>query len=298
MERPDSGLMTVEAELRVPSATAQVARFHLTEPGDFVFQREEAYWLDLCLTPRPENARACYRDHWGPHRFERIGDVFLVPPGQALHTRSDGGREQTSIVCQLCPERIGEWFEDEIDWTDRKLEASLDIPNGHIRTLLGRLAEESRHPGFGSEVLVELIVGQIAIELARYCAAVADGPVTGGLAAWRLRLIDERLREVRDPPTLTELAELCNLSIRQLTRGFRASRGCSIGDWVTQVRIDGAKRLLASGQSIKSIAYEMGFSSTSSFSFAFRRATGSTPRQFRQRLHPAVARPWVMAGRQ
>jgi AraC family transcriptional regulator len=97
-------------------------------------------------------------------------------------------------------------------------------------------------------------------------------------------MIEERLREVRSPPTLTELAELCGLSIRQLTRGFRASRGCSIGDYIARTRMDNAKRLLGQGESIKSIAFSMGFGSPSGFCYAFRRATGSTPRQFRTQV--------------
>jgi AraC family transcriptional regulator len=102
------------------------------------------------------------------------------------------------------------------------------------------------------------------------------------LAPWRLRIIDERLEALRVAPTLAELAGLCSLSVRQLTRGFRASRGCSIGEYVAQSQIDHAKRLLASEESVKTIAYSMGFASPSSFSYAFRRATGLTPRQFRQ----------------
>jgi AraC-like DNA-binding protein len=82
-------------------------------------------------------------------------------------------------------------------------------------------------------------------------------------------------------PTLSELAALFKLSVRQLTRGFRASRGCSIGDYVANSRIERAKRLLASDQSIKTIAYALGFNSSSGFCFAFRRATGMTPGEFR-----------------
>jgi AraC family transcriptional regulator len=99
-----------------------------------------------------------------------------------------------------------------------------------------------------------------------------------------LRRIEERLKEVREPPTLSELATLCNLSVRQLTRAFRASRGRSIGDYVEQSRLDQAKCLLATEASVKSIAYSLGFASPSSFSFAFRRATGETPREFRDRM--------------
>ena len=68
--------------------------------------------------------------------------------------------------------------------------------------------------------------------------------------------------------------------MRQLTRGFRASRGCSIGEYVTRSQIDRAKQLLVSGESIKSIADSIGFASVSSFTYAFRRETGQTPGQF------------------
>jgi AraC family transcriptional regulator len=277
-------LMTVEAELRVPVATAQVVRFQFAEPvaGSL---REDTYRLDMCLTPRPRNAQARYSDRWAPHRFERIGDLFLVPPSETLQARSDCGR-QVSIVCQLHPDALRAWFEDDLKWTERRLTASLDIPDANIRGLLFRLAEEARHPGLASQVLAELIAAQMAIEISRYYAAIKDTPTIGGLAAWRLRLIDERLRELREPPTLAELAQLCRLSVRQLTRGFRVSRGSSIGDRVVHSRLEHAKRLLSDDQSVKAVAYTLGFSSPSSFSYAFRQIAGETPREFRQRMLP------------
>jgi AraC family transcriptional regulator len=275
---------TVEAELRVPIATAQLASFNAEGPSENVFYREDEYWLDLCLTPRHRNARARYREHWGPNRFQRLGTVMLMPAGQCAQLRADAGGRQSSIVCILRPEPVRAWFEGDLVWTDRRLESCLDISSANIRSLLLRLGEELRHPGFASESLAELIAAQMAIELSRYCAAIADGPATGGLAPWRLRLIDERLNEVREAPTLAELAGLCNLSVRQLTRGFRTSRGCSIGDYIANSRVDVAKQLLAGDESVKAIAYSMGFSSPSGFSYAFRRSTGETPRAFRQRM--------------
>jgi AraC family transcriptional regulator len=284
MERPENGMMTIEAELRVPVATAQVVHYLFVEPVSGALREDEDYRLDLCLTPRPRNARACYSDRWAPHRFERLGPVWFLPPGETLQACSDGGRRQSSLVCHVRAEQMRAWLQGDLEWTDRRLAAILDIPDANIRGLLLRLAQEVRHPGFASEVLVELICAQVAIELGRYCAAVNEGPVTGGLAPWRLRLIDERLREVHTAPTLAELADLCKLSVRQLTRGFRTSRGCSIGDHVAHSRLEHAKRLLASDQSVKAIAYSMGFSSPSSFSYAFRKLLGETPREFRQRV--------------
>jgi AraC family transcriptional regulator len=279
----DDQLMTIEAELLVPIATVQVVHFHLVEPVERALREEHAYRLDLCLTPRLDNARACYSDRWAPHRFERIGKVFLLPPGETMQARSDCGR-QASIVCQLLPDPISHWL-GGLEWTDQRLAATLDIPDATIRGLLLRLAEEARHPGFASQVLVELIIAQMAIQLGRYCASITDGPATGGLAPWRLRLIDERLKEIDETPTLTELAGLCKLSVRQLTRGFRASRGRSIGDHVAQTRLDSAMRRLATDQSVKAVAYSLGFASPSSFCYAFRRAVGETPHEYRKRVY-------------
>jgi AraC family transcriptional regulator len=273
--------MTLDAEIRVPVAVTRLARFHVTEPADDILYEEDAYWLDLCLTPRPRNARACYVDRWAPNRFEPIGNVFILPPRERMRIKSDGGASQTSVLCHLRPEPLRQWFDGNLKWTDRFREAGLDIADVNIRRQLLRLAQELRSPGFASEAMVELIVAQIAIDLCRYCTTVQKGAKAGGLDPRRLRRIDERLREVRAAPTLSELATLCGLSVRQLARAFRASRGHSVGDYVAQRRIDNAKRLLATDESVKAIAYSLGFASASSFSFAFRSATGQTPREFR-----------------
>lgn len=276
--------MTLDAEIRTPLATTQLVRFHVSGPADHVLHAQDSYWLDMCLTPRPANARGCFNERWATDRFAPIGQLFLVPPRESLRTLSDGAPSQTSVLCHLLPEPCAQWFDGELTWTESKLEAGLDLQAGHVRGLLSRLAAELREPGFASEMLVELFIAQLAIELTRFCTAlrprVSGG---GGLSPWRLRLIDERLREVREAPTLAELGRLCNISIRQLARGYRASRGCSIGDHVAQCRIDNAKRLLATGETIKATAFALGFASPSSFSFAFRSATGQTPREYRAR---------------
>jgi len=283
MLNPDDDMMTIDAEIKLPAVTAQLIRFHFREPVSGPLGEEGTYFLNLSLTPRPLNARARYSERWSPHRYEPLGDVFIVPPGELVHAGSDRGSTST-IMCWLRAEPIRTMFGADLEWTERRLEATLDIADANLRKLLLRLAEELSHPGFASQMLMELLAAQMAIELGRYCAAVSDGPSTRGLAPWRLRLIDERLHEVGEAPTLAELADLCKLSIRQLTRGFRASRGCSIGDYVAQSRLEQAKRMLTTEHSVKAIAYSLGFASPSGFCYAFRRALGETPRQFRQRV--------------
>jgi AraC family transcriptional regulator len=274
--------MIVDAELIVPAADAQLVRFDIAAPVDRIVREDQAWRLDLCLTPRPPDARGCFTGVWPRHRFEPIGELFMVPPGQDLHMRSEGGRQE-SLICRLNREAMPDEVEVRISGNAQLLENCLDISNRAVRGLLVRLAREVHHPGFAGEMLVELIVRQIAIELGRHFQDPEATPPIGGLSSWRLRLIDERLADFASTPTLAELAMLCNVSVRQLTRGFRASRGCSIGHYVAQSRITAAKRRLGEGESVKTVAYALGFASPSSFSYAFRRATGATPGQFRQR---------------
>jgi AraC family transcriptional regulator len=272
----------VDAELRGTQAVAQIVRYDIPTPTESTLCDPGCYQINLCLTPRPLNARGCYHAHWGPHRFERLGDIFMIPPGEALHIKGDSGR-QASLLCFLDRAAVNGIIGDELAWTDQRLARTIDLTSARIRALLFRLTEEVRHPGYAATPMLDLLTGELAIEIARFCIEVNERPIAGGLAGWRLRLIDERLSDAPTAPSLGELAHLCNLSVRQLTRGFRISRGCSLGDYIEHRRMESAKRLLVAGDNVKTIAFTMGFSSASSFTFAFRRAVGISPSQFRQR---------------
>ena len=275
---------TVDAEIVTPTAKAQVLRFSDFGDAESTIATRPNYWIDLCITPRADRARGSYPARWNPGRFEGLGKVFLIPPQEELRIISDNDRPHTSIVCQLVPEALNQALDTELKWTDRLLEIALDIQQRHIRSLLIRLAGETKHPTFASEVFVEHLAGMLAIEIARDCRrAQVNMAQAGGLSSWRLRLIDERLHEVRESPSLSELAQLCRLSIRQLSRGFRTSRGYSIGDHVASCRTDHAKRMLLAGDNIKAVAQALGFGSAASFSYAFRKATGVTPAAFQRR---------------
>jgi len=278
----------LDAEIVGGDTVAQLVHFDIPTPSDSLVRQDDTYLLNMCLTPRPLNARACYVRRWGPHRFERLGDVFMIPPGEELHFRGESGR-QASILCTLPRSAVEGIVGQPLTWDDARLALTLDIASARIRALLLRLSEELRHPGLAAERLVEFMGAQIAIELGRFSQEVAERPVTGGLAGWRLRLTDDRLAENPAPPALSELAALCNISVRQLTRGFKVSRHCSIGDYIEQRRMEAAKRLLVAGESVKTIAFTLGFASPSSFTFAFRRAVGISPSLFRQRQTRVLA---------
>lgn len=242
------------------------------------------YRVDLSLTHRPRTGGVCFSERWSEHQFKPIGSLYVLPPGQVVRARGICDRH-SAIVCNFEPRAIDEWFDTDVSWTDRRLEAMLDITNSSMRALLQKLSEEMRNPGFASRAMCELLIAQVAIESARHCNAINTIKDRGGLSPLKLNLIEERLAEIGATPSLAELAQLCNLSVRQLTRGFRVSRGCSIGEFLAQNQLAHAKRLLATKISVKEVALTLGFTSPANFSTTFRRVTGETPRQFRERIN-------------
>jgi AraC family transcriptional regulator len=274
--------LKIQAEIQLPSAEIFLLQMNHAAPDSHLVFHEDMFWIDLCLTPRRQ---ACgrYVDRWGTHRYGNMGSIIALPPKFRINIKHAGGRHN-SLICALKAEAVQQWLPPDFEWTDRRLEACLGISSAAIRNLLLRLAQELHHSGVGSGELYEAIVLLLSIEIARYLIAIDEPTERGGLADWRLRVIDKRLAESGSLPTLADLAQLCGISVRQLTRGVRTSRGCSIGDYMSQSRMDIAKRLLSSEETIKSVAGSMGFTSQSSFTYAFRRATGITPKEFRNRL--------------
>ncbi|CAN7320871.1 helix-turn-helix transcriptional regulator [Phenylobacterium sp. LjRoot225] len=277
--------LTKAAELRLSSAHLLLMRLNHERPNTHRFFRDNIFWVDLCITPR--SARARYIDRWAPHRYSPLGSVVVLPPGFQLELKHEG-RRHLSLICTLHAEDVNRWLPADFEWSDNRLEALLDISSPEIRSLLIRLSEEVRESRLAKREVCEALVELLSVEIARYLMSVGESTKVCGLAAWRLKVIDKRLMQGGEIPTLVELASLCDLSVRQLTRAFRATRGCSIREYVSQSRIEAAKRRLATDESIKSISTSLGFASQSTFTYVFRRATGVTPREFRQRLLRAL----------
>ncbi|MEJ6010107.1 AraC family transcriptional regulator [Novosphingobium aquae] len=276
--------LVVAAEVQLSIAHVFIAELNHKAPEKFKFRRDKVFWVDLCLTPRRPNSSARFVDHWSPARTIEMGSLIAIPPRMRTELNSAGGRH-ASLICQMQASAVEKWLPEDFTWTERRLEASLNIASDTIRPLMLRFNHELRNPGPGSLELCESLASILAIELARYFAAASSTDEKGGLASWRMRLIDDRIADRSQPfPSVGELAKLCRLSSRQLGRAFKASRGSSISDFLTQTRIEAAKRKLYSDTCIADISSILGFSSQSSFTAAFRRSTGTTPDQFRKRI--------------
>jgi AraC family transcriptional regulator len=282
----------VEAEVPLEIGRVEIVRKFFDGPID-ISGSSRMHHLELTLLPNSSSSRFCFPDRWGPDRFEPNGELFLLPAQLMVRAKSDC-RQQISIVCWFDPGAVAAWLGSDLEWTESRLQGSLDIVNSSIRSLLFRIGEEIRNPGFASETLIELMAGQVTIELSRHLAQLDQVKRKAGLPPWCLKRIDERLADGGSAPALFELAALCNLSVRHLTRAFRASRGRSIGSYIAENRINHAKQLLALGLRVKSVAHSTGFTAASNFAAAFLRATGESPRQYRRRMSPRIVGETVL----
>jgi len=108
----------------------------------------------------------------------------------------------------------------------------------------------------------------------------------GGLAAWQQRAVTAYVEEhLAEPILLATLARLARLSPYYFCRAFKQSFGMPPHRYQTSRRMEYAKLLLAKrAVSVTEIGIMLGFSSTSSFTAAFRRETGTTPTDYRRNI--------------
>ncbi|KNB52246.1 AraC family transcriptional regulator [Streptomyces caatingaensis] len=106
----------------------------------------------------------------------------------------------------------------------------------------------------------------------------------------RLAAVCAVLREdPADGRTLARLGAGAGVSERTLSRLFKAEFGMSFPRWRTQLRLQHALLLLAEGAPVTAVAHRCGWSSSSAFIDAFRRAFGHTPGAHRSSRTPQVA---------
>src|SRR6516165_5648800 len=104
-----------------------------------------------------------------------------------------------------------------------------------------------------------------------------------------LAYIEEHLA---DAITVTDLANVACLSIFHFARAFTATMGVPPHRYVSGRRLENAKTMIATGHvSLSEIAFNCQFSSQSSFTRAFLRATGMTPAEYRRTLRHRAPEP-------
>jgi AraC family transcriptional regulator len=139
------------------------------------------------------------------------------------------------------------------------------------------------------DLLIETLADTLAVRLLNNYSSLSVNPFrvssgSKGLDSRRLRrAIDYIHSNLTKEITVEELAAAASLSRFHFSRMFKAATGKSPRRFIGQLRLELAKSLLIAGRSIADVAHDCGFSSESNLVRSFRRATGLTPGQYRNR---------------
>lgn len=94
------------------------------------------------------------------------------------------------------------------------------------------------------------------------------------------RVAEALTRDPGDPRSLKAICESSGASKRTIERLFRIETHMTLGQWRQQLRLVCSLRLLAAGHKITRVASDLGYSTPSSFIAMFRKALGTTPKQY------------------
>ncbi|HEV2292839.1 MAG TPA: AraC family transcriptional regulator [Tepidisphaeraceae bacterium] len=156
-----------------------------------------------------------------------------------------------------------------------------------LEDCMERLLGEHRRPtpespiaarGILHELITWIIRDYRAEQLRRDRAPEGYSPPILKVMEWLNEHLDENI-------SVGDLADVAGLSPSYFRRWFHREVGSSPRDYVTQLRIERAKRLLAeSDRSITHIAMDLGYSTSAYFTAVFHGETGTTPSDFRRQL--------------
>jgi transcriptional regulator GlxA family with amidase domain len=105
-----------------------------------------------------------------------------------------------------------------------------------------------------------------------------------------VRRCEQWLKEnYRDSSAIMHVVEQASIPARTLKRRFKAATGSTLIEYLQNLRIEEAKRLLEAGQMpVDDISIEVSYEDPSFFRRLFKRLTGLTPSQYRRMFQPVI----------
>ena len=137
----------------------------------------------------------------------------------------------------------------------------------------------------GDPVICRMMATTVLLSVIRAWAENGCAP-EGWPSVAKDPFLDRVVEAIHDAPgrewTVETLASVGAMSRSVFAERFRAALGSTPASYVTEVRMNTAKRMLESGRPVSAVARELGYGSDEGFSRAFRRNFGMPPSTWRQ----------------
>jgi AraC family transcriptional regulator len=211
--------------------------------------------------------------------------VIVTPVGEPK--RWQHVEDVLAIVLRLSPAYVDKVAAEECGvGTDRlEIRDNFGTRDGYIEEAATRLLKCLEADPVGSGIYVESLTHQVSLHLLQHYAShgFAADKLSAKLSQNKLRralqYIEDNLhREL----ALSDIAAALAISPGHFSHAFRQTVGLPPHQYIVKRRVERAKSLLRdSDVSISEVANRIGCSSPSNFSVLFHRATGVTPRSYR-----------------
>lgn len=181
------------------------------------------------------------------------------------------------IFGDAVPDMLKPLLADEPD-ASRLIPVPADTP---MRRLAATLFTNPLHGPLGMIFMEGVVLQLLAMKTAR-ATTLARPLVLSRLERHRLKQARKRLvSDMRNPPTLSDLAAAAGMSESALNDGFRALFGGSAYEVLRDERLEHARIALETTDvPVKQIAFRVGYNHVSNFTNAFTRKYGEPPTRY------------------
>jgi AraC family transcriptional regulator len=213
------------------------------------------------------------------------GDVIITPVGEPKRWQHAG--ENVVVLLRLDPSFVQHVAGEEcaIDPARFEIQDNFGTRDPQLESLGRQLLGGLEREGAANRIHVESLATQVTTHLLRcYSTAnIAESRPIARMPRHKLQRALEYIEEnLRDELTLPGMAEALAMSPGHFAHAFRQATGLPPHRYVQSRRIERAMSLLRETDlPITEIAHRIGCASHSHFSVLFHRATGRTPRDFR-----------------
>lgn len=224
------------------------------------------------------------------------GDILFICPGVSHALLTEDEEAETFVLSFICSSdhylyslqngsfRAKEPMYALVQAMMQELEDTFSPSSDRLRLL--RFIPKSTSP-VGAEQMICCYLEQLLILLLRE-ATMEQGNVVSSSRfreAFQTYLTDQITEYIREhlsePLTVQSIADHFHYSRARLSSLYKDATGISIGEFITDARIQEAKKMLHENvKSIAQISEELGFSSPQYFSYKFTKATGVPPSRY------------------
>jgi AraC family L-rhamnose operon regulatory protein RhaS len=268
---------------------------HLAERGIYIFESRHSPDFVMELIERDFNQLFVVREGQGQLETAngikvpiRENQMFHVP-ARTPHRFEDDPRDPLTLIgvcfnenvfgdCTSAVEGLTLFRRDFPDLSPFKV--ADNYTRLQVRNRLKALFVEQLQQREGSRAVILSLLIELLVFVARTYAEQRElshsDPGAAAFAGTLHYLDDNFFRPIK----IDELAELANMSYRSYTEQFKRRTGKTVTQYLTERRLDYAKRLMLETDDILFAAVESGFGDLTHFYRVFKKFAGSTPKQF------------------